>query len=258
MFGFFFSWFIGQGGSKISCTKIQTLPNLRLLISSGHAWQKRTCQSSSVPALSLCRWCRLLKGISPKVLSFSSHNLWITTETKILMTSKWHLISLISFVLKNPQNPVFTVASAEKQHRLLHSSVPYYGIYFHITINYIQTTIGFQVSQNLYDFFLLCHFPKVLLNLIAVCNRNSSRMLFQKQVKQQHRNFKFWFSKFEFDRVASSRFFWLGQLSTPFKSRNGYRIDSFYNSFFSTPPNTDDFVGKIVFCPQNAQFFCPT
>ena len=31
MFGLFlFSWFIGKGGPKISCTKTQTLPNLRL------------------------------------------------------------------------------------------------------------------------------------------------------------------------------------------------------------------------------------
>ena len=31
--GFFFSWFIGQRGLQISCTKTQTLPNLRLPIS---------------------------------------------------------------------------------------------------------------------------------------------------------------------------------------------------------------------------------
>ena len=33
-FGFLFSWFLGQGGPKISCTTTQTLPNLRLPISS--------------------------------------------------------------------------------------------------------------------------------------------------------------------------------------------------------------------------------
>ena len=31
MFGFLYSWFAGQGGLKISCTRVQTLPNLRLL-----------------------------------------------------------------------------------------------------------------------------------------------------------------------------------------------------------------------------------
>ena len=36
MFGFFFSWFIGQQGPKISCTKTQILPNLRLPIRSAH------------------------------------------------------------------------------------------------------------------------------------------------------------------------------------------------------------------------------
>ena len=34
MFGFLFSWFIGQRGPKVSCEKTQTLPNLRLPISS--------------------------------------------------------------------------------------------------------------------------------------------------------------------------------------------------------------------------------
>ena len=36
MFGFLFSWFIGQWGPKISCKKAQTMPNLRLPISSAH------------------------------------------------------------------------------------------------------------------------------------------------------------------------------------------------------------------------------
>ena len=36
MFGFLFSWLIGQRGPKISCTKTQKLPNLRLPISSAH------------------------------------------------------------------------------------------------------------------------------------------------------------------------------------------------------------------------------
>ena len=36
MFRFLFSWWIGQGGLKISCTNSQTLVNLRLPNSSGH------------------------------------------------------------------------------------------------------------------------------------------------------------------------------------------------------------------------------
>ena len=35
MFGFLFSWFICHWGQKISCPKAQTLPNLRLLTTSG-------------------------------------------------------------------------------------------------------------------------------------------------------------------------------------------------------------------------------
>ena len=36
MIGFLFSWFIGQRGPTIGCSKTQTLPNLRLPISSGY------------------------------------------------------------------------------------------------------------------------------------------------------------------------------------------------------------------------------
>ena len=40
MFGFSYSWFAGQGGLKISRTKIQTLPNLRLLITPEQNWTR--------------------------------------------------------------------------------------------------------------------------------------------------------------------------------------------------------------------------
>ena len=36
MFGFLFSWLIGQRGQKISCAKTLTLPNLRLPVSTVH------------------------------------------------------------------------------------------------------------------------------------------------------------------------------------------------------------------------------
>ena len=45
MLGFSFGWFIGQWGPKISCTKTQTLPNLRLPISSAHQSLKTDIQS---------------------------------------------------------------------------------------------------------------------------------------------------------------------------------------------------------------------
>ena len=99
-FGFLFSWFIGQGGPKISCTTTQTLPNLRLPISSGslpssnrsaplrvrvaqgffileekrHCRRRRRCQSEAKRDLESCR---VILGGS-NVISFVSHTESVT------------------------------------------------------------------------------------------------------------------------------------------------------------------------------------
>ena len=111
IYGFLFSWFTGQWGQKISCTKSQTLPNSRIPDTS--ACDGRSCRFSDfVPVLVI-------------VVRVGMIDSWLLTryrdfreESQRSAESSWISLFSISLVSQNHyRNEMYTFLPAAKPSR---------------------------------------------------------------------------------------------------------------------------------------------